>query len=643
MILMHKSNCFKDFNQFTEFDIYLFRKGSHFKLYEKMGAHKRTINGEDGVYFAVWAPNANDVCVVGDFNGWDEKKDGLICRRDESGIWETFIPGLQENSLYKFKIKPRFKTEYIEKADPFSFFCETPPKTASIIKQLDYVWDDEKWMNKREKHNRLNAPFSIYEIHLGSWRRNSENNYMNYREIARELAEYIIENGFTHVELLPIMEHPFYGSWGYQITGFFAPTSRYGNPQDFMYFIDYLHQNDIGVILDWVPSHFPDDPHGLYLFDGTHLYEHADKKLGYHPDWKSQIFNYGRYEVRQFLINNALFWLDKYHIDGIRIDAVASMLYLDYSRKEGQWIPNKFGGRENLEAIEFIKQLNSEIYKNFPDVQTIAEESTAWPMVTKPVDAGGLGFGMKWNMGWMHDTLNYFSKDPVYRKHHQDELNFTFWYAFNENFILPLSHDEVVYGKKSLLEKMPGDLWRKFANLRLLLSYMFAYPGKKLIFMGSEFGQFNEWEHDSVLQWHLSDKKGHREIKKILRDLNNIYRNEKTFYMNDFNGSAFKWVDFKDYENSVISFLRTSADDILILACFNFTPVPRYEYRLGVPCEGEWIEIFNSDSEIYGGSGHGNFGKLYAEKSSCHGYDFSFPATLPPLGALFFKKKVKEK
>ncbi|MDD3520548.1 MAG: 1,4-alpha-glucan branching protein GlgB [Actinomycetota bacterium] len=640
---MNSSGSYKDFNQFTEYDIYLFKNGNHFKLYEKMGAHQRKIDGENGIYFAVWAPNANSVSVVGDFNYWNEEDGKLINRKDASGIWETFIPGLKEGSLYKFKIKPRFKNNYIEKADPFSFFCETPPKTASVIRNLAYDWKDEKWMAARARHNKLDAPFSVYELHLGSWKRNHENDFLNYRDAAKELAQYIIENGFTHIELLPIMEHPFYGSWGYQITGFFAPTSRYGNPQDFMYFIDYLHQQGIGVILDWVPSHFPDDPHGLYLFDGTHLYEHADKKLGYHPDWKSQIFNYGRYEVKQFLINNALFWLDKYHIDGIRIDAVASMLYLDYSRKEGQWIPNKYGGRENLEAIEFLKQLNCEVYKNFPDVQTIAEESTAWPMVTKPVNAGGLGFGMKWNMGWMHDTLNYFSNDPVYRKHHQDELNFTFWYAFNENFILPLSHDEVVYGKKSLFGKMPGDLWKKFANLRLLLSYMFAYPGKKLIFMGTEFAQTAEWEHDSALQWDLADKEGHIEIKKLLKDLNHIYCKEKTFYLNDFNCGSFKWVDFKDYENSVLSFLRTYENEISILACFNFTPVPRYGYRIGVPFKGVWKEIFNSDSEIYGGSGHGNFGKIMAEKINCHSYDYSISVTLPPLAALFFKKSVKVK
>lgn len=636
------NNNYKNFNQFSEYDIYLFRNGNHFRLYEKMGAHRRKIDGEEGIYFAVWAPNATDVCVAGDFNGWSENNK-LVSRKDGSGIWETFIPGLKEDSLYKYKIKSGFKTGYTEKADPFSFYCEIPPKTASIVRNLEYDWKDEKWMRKRAGYNKNDAPFSIYEVHLGSWRRDSENNFLGYRQIAKELAEYVKENGYTHVELLPIMEHPFYGSWGYQITGFFAPTSRYGNPQDFMYFVDYFHQKNIGVILDWVPSHFPDDLHGLYLFDGTHLYEHADKKLGYHPDWKSRIFNYGRYEVRQFLINSALFWLDKYHIDGIRIDAVASMLYLDYSRKEGQWIPNKYGGRENLEAIEFIKQLNTEVYKNFPDVQTMAEESTAWPMVTKPVYSGGLGFGMKWNMGWMHDTLNYFSKDPVYRKYHQNELNFTFWYAFNENFVLPISHDEVVHGKKSLLGKMPGDIWKKFANLRLLLSYMFAYPGKKLIFMGTEFAQPGEWDHDSVLQWHFAEREGHRDIKRVLMDLNRIYRKEKAFYVNDFNGESFKWVDFKDHDNSIISFLRTYKNEVAILACFNFTPVPRYEYRIGVPSEGVWKELFNSDSEIYGGSGHGNFGELIAQKLPCHGYDCSIIGTLPPLGALFFKKAEKGK
>jgi len=684
----------------TDYDIFLFKGGNHFKLYNKLGAHLIKENDKIiGTYFAVWAPNANNVSVIGNFNSWDDSKHRLTNRKDGSGIWEIFIP-IEEKAgngeLYKYKIKPKFRNDYLEKSDPFSFFCEIPPKTASIVWDLDYNWNDKDWINKRHEFNNLNSPISIYELHLGSWKRkNNGNEFLNYREIAYELVEYVKKCGFTHVELLPIMEHPFYGSWGYQTTGYFAPTSRYGCPQDFMFFVDYLHQNNIGVILDWVPSHFPDDIHGLYMFDGTHLYEHADKRLGYHPDWKSMIFNYGRYEVKQFLINSALFWLDKYHVDGLRIDAVASMLYLDYSRKDGQWIPNKYGGRENLEAIEFIKKLNEEIYKEFPDTQTIAEESTAWPMVTRPTYTGGLGFGMKWNMGWMHDTLYYFSKDPIYRKHHQDDLKFTFWYAFNENFVLPLSHDEVVYGKRSLLEKMPGDLWQKFANLRLLFSYMFAFPGKKLLFMGDEFAQICEWNHDSVISWDLLNEKMHSNIFLMISDLNNIYKKEKAFYLSDFNNNYFEWIDNSDYQNSILSFLRiykeqykeqessnessnkkqaieTDANndkadnnynkgdkdnkgikniketkDVLnqeinyILVCCNFTPVPRYNYKLGVPAQGEWHEIFNSDAEIYGGSGHGNFGKVKSNEIASHGRKYSINITLPPLATLFFKKVQK--
>ncbi|MHB1254439.1 MAG: 1,4-alpha-glucan branching protein GlgB [Candidatus Humimicrobiaceae bacterium] len=645
----------------TDYDIYLFKNGNHFKLYNKLGAHliKNSNNKIEGTYFAVWAPNANSVSVAGNFNGWDESKNKLKNRKDESGIWETFVFSSENagmGELYKFKIKPKFKYAFLEKSDPFAFFCETPPKTASIVWDLDYEWNDNEWMKKRYKFNKLDSPFSIYELHPGSWKRKylnedkNSNGFLNYREIAQGLADYIKKCGFTHVELLPIMEHPFYGSWGYQITGYFAPTSRYGSPQDFMFFIDCLHQNDIGVILDWVPSHFPDDLHGLYMFDGTHLYEHADKRLGYHPDWKSMIFNYGRYEVKQFLINNALFWLDKYHVDGIRIDAVASMLYLDYSRKEGQWIPNKYGGRENLEAVDFLKQLNEVVYKEFPDVQTIAEESTAWPMVTKPVYIGGLGFGMKWNMGWMHDTLYYFSKDPVYRKHHQNDLKFTFWYAFDENFILPLSHDEVVYGKKSLLEKMPGDRWKKFANLRLLLSYMYAFPGKKLLFMGDEFGQINEWNHETGINWDLLNDKMHNGVFVMVKDLNNLYKKESALYLSDFDYKRFEWIDNNDYQNSILSFLRIFKDlqgdkQIInyILICCNFTPVPRYNYRIGVPESGEWIEIFNSDSEIYGGSGHGNFGKVTSQEITSHGKNYSVSITLPPLATLFFKKSLSQK
>ena len=633
----------KSFSQITDYDIYLFKRGSHFALYDKLGAHLKKMNGMEGAFFSVWAPNAEKISLIGDFNNWDENINILKNRGDESGIWEMFIPNIKEGALYKYKIKSKYSLKSFDKSDPFAFFTEVPPKTASVLWDLSYEWGDDEWMHSRNKCNNLNAPFSIYEVHLGSWKRNQNGSFLNYRELAVELTDYIKQTGFTHLELLPIMEHPFYGSWGYQITSYFAPTSRYGCPQDFMYFVDYLHQNNIGVILDWVPSHFPNDPHGLSLFDGTYLYEHADKRLGFHPDWKSLIFNYGRYEVKEFLISSALFWLDKYHVDGLRIDAVASMLYLDYSRKDGEWIPNKYGGNENLEAIDFIKQLNETVYKNFPDVQVIAEESTAWPMVTKPTYLGGLGFGMKWNMGWMHDTLHYFSKDPIYRKHHQNELAFTFWYAFNENFVLPLSHDEVVYGKKSLLNKMPGDKWQKFANLRLLFGYMFAFPGKKLLFMGDEFAQENEWDHEKSVDWYLLNEDMHKLIYKLVTDLNNFYIKEPLFALNDFNPSSFEWIDYNDTKNSVISFLRILGDNNLtfILVCCNFTPVPRYNYRIGVPELGTWEEIFNSDAEVYGGSGHGNFGRINASKIRSHNYNYSISITLPPLGILFFKKVCK--
>jgi 1,4-alpha-glucan branching enzyme len=626
----------------TDYDIYLFKKGAHYGLYEKMGAHPASFAGQKGYFFSVWAPNASEVSLIGDFNGWDPKTSSLSCRKDGSGIWEIFMPGIQSGSLYKYHIKTKSKKKSLEKSDPFAFFCEKSPKTASVTYDIRYKWDDAQWMEQRKERNSLQAPISVYEVHLGSWQRDPAGQFLNYREYAPKLADYVKKMGFTHIELLPIMEHPFYGSWGYQVTGFFAPTSRYGTPEDFMFFMDTMHQNAIGVILDWVPSHFPDDSHGLAMFDGTCLYEHEDKRLGYHPDWKSLIFNYGRYEVKQFLINNALFWLDKYHIDAIRIDAVASMLYLDYSRKEGEWLPNKYGGRENLEAIDFLRQLNEQVYKRFDDVQTMAEESTAWPMVTKPPYVGGLGFGIKWNMGWMHDTLEYFAKDPVYRKHHQNELNFTFWYAFNENFILPLSHDEVVYGKKSLLEKMPGDRWQKFANIRLLLSLMFAYPGKKLLFMGNEFAQSAEWHHEASLDWELTKDGMHGAVMQMTADLNRIYRAQKAFYLSDFHSDGFDWIDFSDYENTVFSFSR-KADTDLIVAVFNFTPVPRTSYRLGVDEGGTWDEIFNSDAGIYGGSGFGNLGKVKAQKSKSHARDYSISINLPPLGALFFKKTSKSK
>ncbi len=624
-------------NMLTDYDIYLFKQGSNFKLYEKFGSH---VNNK-GTYFSVWAPNAESVSVTGDFNGWSAEADPLSLREDSSGIWEGFIPGVRKGSLYKYHVVSKYNNYRVDKGDPFAFYWETPPKTSSILWDLGYEWNDDMWMRERHKNNSPTSPFSIYEVHLGSWRRVPEegNRHLTYKEIAHYLADYVKETGFTHVEFLPVMEHPFYGSWGYQVTGYFAPTSRYGTPQDFMYLVDYLHKNGIGVIVDFVPSHFPSDEHGLVYFDGTHLYEHADPRKGFHPDWKSYIFNYGRHEVMEFLISSALFWLDKYHVDGLRVDGVASMLYLDYSRKEGEWIPNVYGGRENLEAIAFLKRFNEVVNKEFPDVNTIAEESTAWPMVSKPVYAGGLGFSMKWNMGWMHDTLEYFSKDPLYRKYHHNRLTFSIWYAFSENFILSLSHDEVVYGKGSLLGKMPGDEWQKFANLRLLLGYMYAHPGKKLLFMGGEFGQWKEWNHDDSIEWHLLEHTFHQGVQKWVKDLNSFYTSEPFLYETDFKAEGFEWMDFQDWEQSVISFIRKNENNVVLVVC-NFTTVPRYNYRTGVPYSGMWKEVLNSDAKIYGGSGHGNFGSLEASPVPLHGRYYSLSLTLPPLGVLFFKHEV---
>ncbi|MCX7913798.1 MAG: 1,4-alpha-glucan branching protein GlgB [Thermodesulfovibrionales bacterium] len=630
-----------DVSLFTEYDIYIFKQGNHFKLYEKLGSHILNIEGVEGTYFAVWAPNAEKVSVIGDFNQWDPDKHLLASRWDGSGIWEGFIPFLKKGTIYKYHIQSRFGGYKVDKADPFAFFYEKNSGKASIVWDLSYQWDDHEWMSKRHKYNSLNSPISIYEVHIGSWRRVPEegNRFLSYREIAIELAEYIKYMGFTHVEFLPLMEHPFYGSWGYQTTGYFAPTNRYGEPQDFMWLVEYLHKNGIGVILDWVPSHFPDDIHGLVYFDGTHLYEHQDPRKGFHPDWNSYIFNYGRNEVKAFLISSALFWFEKYHIDAIRIDAVASMLYLDYSRKEGQWIPNKFGGRENLEAIDFLKQLNSTIYREFPDVQTIAEESTAWPMVSKPLYLGGLGFGLKWNMGWMHDTLKYFSLDPIYRKFYHQQLIFSIWYAFFENFILTLSHDEVVYGKGSLLSRMPGDEWQKMANLRLLFGYMYGHPGKKLIFMGGEFGQYNEWNHEVSLDWHILQYPFHQGIQRWVKDLNYTYKNEPALFESDFEADGFLWLDYKDSDQSVISFLRKSRKGDQILVVCNFTPVPRYNYRIGVPESGRWIEILNSDYPLYGGSGISNYGEVKAEPIPFNNFYQSILLTLPPLAVIYFKFK----
>jgi 1,4-alpha-glucan branching enzyme len=627
------------FSLLSQDDLYLFNEGSHLRLYEKLGSHTVTVDGEDGTYFAVWAPNAEQVYVMGDFNGW-QKKGFKLRPCGNSGIWEGFIPGIAPGALYKYQIISRVRRYHVEKADPYALYCELPPKTASIVWDLSYDWGDGQWMSERSRHNTLDAPISIYEIHAGSWMRVPEENNrpLTYRELAPRLADYIHKMGFTHVELMPIMEHPFGGSWGYQVTGYFAPTSRYGTPQDFMYLVDYLHRQNIGVILDWVPSHFPSDTHGLGFFDGTHLYEHADSRKGFHPDWKSFIFNYGRHEVRSFLLSSALFWLDKYHIDGLRVDGVASMLYLDYSRKKGEWVPNQYGGRENLDAISLLRRFNEEVYKNYPDVQTIAEESTDWPMVSRPTYIGGLGFGMKWDMGWMHDTLSYFSKDPVHRKYHHNQLTFRILYAFAENFVLPLSHDEVVHGKSSLLGKMPGDEWQKFANVRLLFSYMFTQPGKKLLFMGDELGQWHEWDHETSIDWHLLQYDRHQALQKFVGDLSHLYRNEPALHELDFELKGFEWIDCNDSLGSTLSYMRhsKSGKDTIVVCC-NFTPVSHEVYRLGVPHAGYWQEILNSDAINYMGSGKGNLGGIQTENVPCHGKPFSLKIALPPLAAVIFK------
>jgi 1,4-alpha-glucan branching enzyme len=621
----------------TDYDVFLFKQGTHANMYEKLGSHIIEKDGTRGVHFGVWAPNAEYLSVIGDFNDWNKGTHQLKPRWDESGIWELFIPDLGNGDIYKYYIESKFHWYKVEKADPYARRSETPPKTASIVWEPEYEWGDGEWLDKRAAYNSLESPISIYEVHIGSWKRVPEEDHrsLTYREIADQLAEYVKSTGFTHVEFLPVMEHPFYGSWGYQITGYFAPTSRYGSPEDFMYLVDTLHQNDIGVILDWVPSHFPGDEHGLVYFDGTHLYEHADPKKGFHPDWSSYIFNYNRNEVRAFLKSNAMYWFDKYHVDVLRFDAVASMLYLNYSRKDGEWIPNEYGGNENLQAIDFIKELNEAIYARHPDVQTIAEESTAWPMVSRPTYVGGLGFGMKWNMGWMNDTLSYFSKAPVHRKYHQNDLTFSIIYAFTENFVLPFSHDEVVHQKSSLLGRMPGDVWQKFANLRAMFGYMFGHSGKKLLFMGGEIGQWNEWNHESSLDWHLLDYPLHSGVRHWVKDLNAFHKSEPAMHEIDFSYEGFDWSDFKDFEQSVISFLRKSREEkeIVLVVC-NFTPVPRKRYKVRVPRAGRWSERLNSDSRFYGGSGVGNYGEVWTQS---HGYDSIIEINLPPLGVLFFK------
>jgi 1,4-alpha-glucan branching enzyme len=635
---LNREKADRGFSLLTDQDLYLFNEGSHYRMYDKLGAHVVDVAGVHGAGFGVWAPAAREVSVIGDFNGWNNQAN-VLNPRGSSGIWEGFIPGLEKGALYKFHIVSHHDGYRVDKADPFGILQEKPPRTASVVWDLNYQWGDQQWMEQRYQRNSLQAAQAVYEVHLGSWMRVPEehNRPLTYRELAPRLADYVARMGFTHVELLPIMEHPFYGSWGYQTTGYFAPTARYGKPQDFMYLVDYLHQHGIGVILDWVPSHFPSDAHGLAYFDGTHLFEHADSRQGFHPDWKTHIFNYGRDEVRSFLLSSAMFWLEKYHADGLRVDAVASMLYLDYSRNQGEWIANKYGGRENLEAIEFIRRFNAEAYKEHPDIQTIAEESTAWPMVSKPIYLGGLGFGMKWDMGWMHDTLQYFSHEPIHRKFHHTQLTFRMLYGFTENFVLPLSHDEVVHGKGSLLNKMPGDEWQKFANLRLLFAYMYAQPGKKLLFMGGEFGQWREWAHDSSLDWSLLDRPLHRGVQNWVETLNRVYRERRALHELDHDPNGFEWIDCNDNAASVVSLLRKgkSPEEVLLVVC-NFTPVPRIGYRVGVPSGGFWRELLNSDGKEYGGSGVGNMGGTAARQEPVHGRPFSLTLSLPPLGAVFF-------
>lgn len=625
---------------FTEFDINLFKSGKHYRLHDKMGSHLVTVDGVEGTYFAVWAPSANQVSVVGDFNFWNDGEYALNVRWDSSGIWEGFIPGITHGEVYKYKIHSNNQGIITEKADPYARRAEHPPQTASVVYKTDHSWKDKKWMKKRHKHNSLNAPFSVYEVHLASWRRKIEegNRSLSYTELATELVEYVKKMNFTHVEFMPIMEYPYDPSWGYQVTGYFAPTSRFGYPEELMTLIDALHQQDIGVILDWVPSHFPEDAHGLGNFDGTACYEHPDRRKGYHTDWKSLIFNYERNEVRSFLISNALFWLEHYHVDGLRVDAVASMLYLDYSREDGEWEPNDQGGRENLAVISFLKELNEEIYATFPDVQAIAEESTSFPMVSKPVYVGGLGFGMKWMMGWMHDTLEYFKRDTIYRNHHHNEISFSMTYGFTENFMLPLSHDEVVYGKKSIIGRMPGDEWQRFANLRLLYTYMYTHPGGKLLFMGSEFGQGTEWDFKNQLDWYILQYPIHQSMLTAFADINKLYTTTPTLYEKQFEPGGFEWIAHDDSENAVLSYIRKGNDDKKVLVClFNMTPVPRGDYRIGLPFKGRLREIYNSDATQYGGTGNYHNKGLRVGKTKWNGKSHSAKVKISPLAGVVFE------
>ncbi|MEL6811167.1 MAG: 1,4-alpha-glucan branching protein GlgB [Bacteroidota bacterium] len=624
------------YSLFTEFDIGLFKAGKHYRLYEKFGSHEVTFDGVTGIYFSVWAPAAKKVSVIGDFNYWDGEQHQLMVRWDASGIWEGFVPHVEMGSRYKFRIVSNNHDVVTEKIDPYARYFETPPKTASIIWNKEYQWKDQEWMSYRKDKNGLDRPFSVYEVHLGSWKKNiEEGRPLTYTELADELVSYVKEMNFTHVELMPVMEYPFDPSWGYQLIGYFAPTSRFGNPEEFKYLIDAFHQHDIGVILDWVPSHFPSDAHGLGFFDGSHLYEHPDTKKGYHPDWKSLIFNYERNEVRSFLISNALFWLEQFHVDALRVDAVASMIYLDYSREFGEWDPNEFGGNENLAAISFLKELNETIYSQFEGVQTIAEESTAFPKVTEPVAQGGLGFGMKWMMGWMNDTLQYFSKDPIYRKHHQNDISFSLAYAFTENFMLPLSHDEVVHGKHSLLGRMPGDEWQRFANLRLLYGYMYTHPGSKLLFMGGEFGQYNEWNFQQSLEWNLLDFLPHIGLQKFMKALNDCYQSHPALYEKAFGQEGFQWINHNDNENSILSYVRKGHDpeNDLIVVC-NFTPSTHSNYHIGIPSKGTLSEILNSDAKEFGGSGTLQNEMVKTLDKGRDGLPYSASISIPPLATI---------
>jgi 1,4-alpha-glucan branching enzyme len=625
----------------TDFELHLFAEGTFYKAYATMGAHLRTVQGVTGVHFVVWAPNAHRVSVVGDYNQWDGRRHPMT-NRGATGLWELFIPDLPEGTLYKYEIRPRGQDAPILKADPYAFAAELRPRTASIVHDLSrYQWNDRSWMAARAQRNPLTTPLSIYEVHLGSWMRvpEEQNRWLTYHELASKLIPYAKDMGYTHLQLMPVTEHPFDGSWGYQATGYFAATSRYGSPEEFMAFVDAAHQADLGVLMDWSPAHFPDDPHGLNQFDGTHLYDHADPRLGYHPDWHSRIFNYDRTEVRNFLLNSALFWLDIYHIDGLRVDAVASMLYLDYGRKPGEWIPNQFGGHENIGAVTLLKDMNVLIHREHPGAITLAEESTAWSGVSRPTYVGGLGFTFKWNMGWMHDMLEYFSREPVHRMFHQDQLTFGLLYAFTENFVLVLSHDEVVHGKRALLDKMPGDPWQRFANLRTLFGYMHGHPGKKMLFMGGEFGQWCEWNHDTSLEWHLCQFAPHAGLQRLVRDLNWLHQQEPALHEVDHEWSGFQWIDFNDAQHSVIAFLRKAKDSTDQIVCLcNFTPVPRYDYRIGVPLDGYYRELINTDSALYGGSNVGNAGGVDSTSIPCHGQAHSLVVTLPPLSVLFLKR-----